>query len=614
MSRHNATPKLTPATPNKNLIVTPNSILTSSPLSSLNSFTTATATTPSPNDIWEGTLVAGDNSSVVRIRNEDDHDPTSPDTQPRYYRAKQLPPELKEHCRVYLEEALPRQAIFLLDNLLSTRSPDRRNAAYCPPPSQISLLCSIIVHPDFTTRPKEADWPQISLQALVYLQDLLAVFGPINAGFKEAVLFGSGHNSPQAANDDFYVDEDQRGLVRLAPRYGTDSIWHRSQDFFRVVGWAFNCSVLSAERWQWWRRWLEFMLDLLEKDLLERHRLDTEMGCEDMPVLQGAILVSYLNPRCGRILDVLMKALFADGNTTASSVFQEVWPKERKTKRGSRDALKKRKLEKINIDKGEYGSYLDDESLPSEPPTPQKLRTKSGLEQEAFETAYIETISLRQRLFSWVSFLCFNLDDDTAPIDTSDLYEKFARGIKELPLPLFSAFINNSASMLRVDQQVEMLQHLISLVITPGALHPRKVDRAKSEEGAISPAILERCFLPYPAGTIQVEDNVKMSLILENLLMIIWRHCEVDETFSDDLTNAVTKGIEARRDKVNKKKVRGRVKVFDGQELEAKAALESSGTRLKWLAEAIRESSKAENSDDDDDDDDHMADDDTADS
>ncbi|KAJ2971473.1 hypothetical protein NUW58_g9410 [Xylaria curta] len=82
-----------------------------------------------------------------------------------------------------------RQAIFLLDNLLSTRSSNPREPAYCPPPSQISLLCSIIVHPDFTTRPKEPDWPHISLQSLVYLRDLLAVFGPLNAAFKESVLF-----------------------------------------------------------------------------------------------------------------------------------------------------------------------------------------------------------------------------------------------------------------------------------------------------------------------------------------------------------------------------------------------------------------------------------------
>ncbi|KAI1430821.1 hypothetical protein GGR50DRAFT_682910 [Xylaria sp. CBS 124048] len=615
MARRNGTPVLAPVKPTQNPTqnsnATPDSIPTSSPLSSLNSYTTASATTPSPNGIWEGGLIAGDNSSVIVTKNAHDgdddglHDQSCSDTQPRYYQAKRLPPELKEHCRVYLEEALPRQAIFLLDSLLSNRSSNRQQAAYCPPPSQISLLCSIVVHPDFTTRPKESDWPQISLQALVYLQDLLAVFGPINAGFKEAVLFGSNAtsnpNSPEAANNAFF-DDDQRGLVRLAPRYGTDSVWHRSQDFFRVVGWAFNCSVLSPLRWQWWCRWLEFMLDLLEQDLMERHRFDMETGSDDLPTLRSSILASYLNnPRCGRILDTLIKALFADGSTTATSVFQEVWPRECKVKRRSQDTLKKRKRDKIDIDKGEYGGYLDDESQPSEPPTPQKLKSKAGrAEQEALEMAYIETVPLRQRLFSWVSYLCFNMGDDLAPIRTSDLYEKFAQRVKELPLALFSAFINTSASMLRVDQQIEMLQNVIFLLIAPGALHPRRVDRAKAEQGAISPAILERCFLPYAAGTIQVEDNVKMSLLLENLLMIVWQHSTLDETFSDDLLNVVVKGIDARRDKVNKKKIRGRPKVPEDEELEARAALETSSERLEWLAEVIAERPKVKSEDYDD--------------
>ncbi|KAI2621863.1 hypothetical protein GGS21DRAFT_541665 [Xylaria nigripes] len=577
--------------------MTPNLIPSSSPLSSLNSFTTATATAPSPNDIWS----TADTNRYGRDQDGhdvDDYESSCSDKQPQYYKAKQLPSELKEHCRVYLEEALPRQAIFLLDSLLSTRSSNWRVAAYCPPPSQISLLCSVLIHPDFTTRPKEADWPQISLQALVYLRDLLAVFGPINAGFKEAVLFDTDTtfdlslHSPQDTNNDSYINDDQRGFVRLAPRYGTDSIWYRGRDFFSVVGWAFNCSLLSPERWQWWRRWLDFMLDLLERDILERHRLDMETGCDDMPTLRCAILASYLNQRCGRILDVVMKALFADGSTTATAVFQEVWPKECKRKRRSEDALKKRKLGKVNLDKGEYGGYLDDESAPSEPPTPQKARAKSGrAEQELFEMTYIKTVPLRQRLFSWASF---SLRDGSAPINMSDLYEKLAQRIKELSLPLFSAFINHSTSSLRVDQQIEMLQHIVSLVITPGALHPRRVDRVKSEQGAISPAILERCFLPYPAGTIQIEDNAKMSLLLENLLMITWRHGGPDEAFSGDLTSAVSKGIEARQDKINKK-TRGRLRASGDEELEAKAALEASGMRLRWLAEAITESAKAAN-------------------
>ncbi|KAI0964924.1 hypothetical protein F4678DRAFT_476989 [Xylaria arbuscula] len=589
-----------------------NQIPTSSPLSSLH--TTDSFSTTRDLSQEERTPTRGHATEEDGDDDDDDDDGNHKNENPLYYSAKGMPSELKEHCRVYLEEALPRQAIFLLNNLLSTRSSSPNDSAYCPPPSQISLLCSILVHPDFTTRPKEPDWPQISLQSLVYLRDLLAVFGPINAGFKESVLFGANQTPDVdlADDDGRSLDPDERGLVRLSPRHGNDSVWQRGRDFFSVVGWAFNCSVLYPERWQWWSRWLEFMLDLLEKDLEERHRLDTENGLDDMPFLRSSILSSYIIQRSGRTADVTMwviKALFADGDTSSTSVFQEIWHREHRSKSTKHQRTpNKRKREKINIDKGEYGGYLDDESVhssqASEPPTPQKKRVafvSSALaDGGALEPAYSESISLRQRLFSLVSYLCYCLDD-ASPIDFSNLYKRFEQKVKELPLPVFSSFINSSTSTLRVDQQIEMLQGVLFLFMPSGALSPRKVDRARFEEGGISPAILERCFLPYPANTIEAEDNLKMSLLLENLLMIVWRHGEKDEGFSENLVEAVSKGIESRWDKINKKKTRGggRGKGFSDDELEARAALEASDARLAWLAEAIAQSTAAENEEDD---------------
>ncbi|KAI1127618.1 hypothetical protein F5Y10DRAFT_277956 [Nemania abortiva] len=595
-----------------------NPIPTSSPLSSLNttaSFSTLTATGASPNDGQAEETTFTDHSSSVVPESEDgdgnDDDPggehqSDPDASSRHYRPKKgLPPELKEHCRVYLEEALPRQAIALLDGLLSTRAENPREPVYCPPPSQISLLCSIIVHPDFTTRPKEPDWPQISLQSLVYLRDLLAVLGPVNACFKEAVLFGT-HTTSDLDLDthaalDSGQDADERGLVRLSPRHGNDSVWQRGRDFFSVVGWVFNCSALHSERWQWWARWLDFMLDLLEEDLEQRNQLDMENSSDSMTFLQDSILASYITQRSGRTTDAvmwIMKALFADGSASSASVFQEVWHREHRTK--SQRTANKRKRDKVNIDKGEYGGYLDDESVhssqASEPPTPQKQRTKAELaEAEASEATFIETIAYRQRLFSLVSYLCYGLGD-ASPIDFSSLYQKFEQRIKELPLPVFSSFINYSTSAMRTDQQIEMLQGVLFLFMPAGALSPRKVDRVRFEEGGVSPAILERCFLPYPANTIEVEDHVKVSLLLENLLMIVWGNGE-DEGFSGNLAQAMQKGVEARWEKINKKKTRGRTKGPTDAEREARAALEASDARLEWLVAVIEESKKAETED-----------------
>ncbi|KAI1175790.1 hypothetical protein F4777DRAFT_588286 [Nemania sp. FL0916] len=602
------TPTPAPAPSNSNSDPTP-----TSPLSSPNtttSYTTASSTAAPSDDVRvDDAAFISDSSSVDTDDGEESDDEgesqSIPDDTPRLYRAKkELLPELKEHCRVYLEEALPQQAIALLNSLLSTRPENPEEPAYCPPPSQISLLCSIIVHPEFTTRPKEPDWPQISLQSLVYLRDLLAVLGPINAGFKEAVLFGikavSGPGLVADAAQDSSPDADERGLVRLSPRHGNDSVWRCGRDFFSVVGWAFNCSFLYPERWQWWTRWLDFMLHLLEMDVRERHRLDVENGLEDMPFLQGSIIASYINQRSGRTADVamwIMKALFADGSSSSTSVFQEVWHREHKTK--SRRAANKRKRDKVNLDKGEYGGYLDDESVhssqASEPPTPQKRRLGAEpADEEILETVYIETVPFRQRLFSIISFLCYGLGDDASPTNFSNLYEKFEQRVKELPLAVFSSFINTSTSALQTDQQIEMLQGVLLLFMPAGALSPRKVDRARFEDGGISAAILERCFLPYPANTIEVEDHVKMSLLLENLLILVWKEGGKDEVgFSDNLAQAVEKGIDARWEKILKK-ARGRGKGVNDTEREAKAALEASDARLGWLVTAIEESMKKE--------------------
>ena len=242
--------------------------------------------------------------------------------------------------------------------------------------------------------------------------------GPLNAKFEDAFRFSSGSRcfrgaTPRSESTDSDWDDDKHGHTPLAGKYGKDSIWARGQDFFGVVGWAFNCSVLYPNRWRYWKEWLGFMLDVLETDLDERHRLDKESGQEhELPLLQKSILATYIAQRTGRNaggLKWITKAIFADGSTGAVSVFQEIWHREHKGV--SKNVLNKRKRATVNIEKGDFGGWLDDDSVyssqASEPPTPQKRRSNSGNmgseDFQALEPAYVESIPLRQRLFSLVS-------------------------------------------------------------------------------------------------------------------------------------------------------------------------------------------------------------------
>ncbi|KAH7038266.1 uncharacterized protein B0I36DRAFT_359853 [Microdochium trichocladiopsis] len=566
------------------------------------SFVTAAASPRNPQDATLTELSTPDGAST---------------TDSGYRKAKSLPSELRQHCQIYLEEALPLISLSLLTNL-ETR--DEAVGSYCPPVNQLAFLAGIAIHPDFTSRPKEPTWTHAAAESLEYLYSVLASIGPVNARFDEAFRFGSTSSSfssrgrsPAGSSesdeddgslgDDFFGATESGGSAVVGGKYTASSIWRRAQDFFSVVGWAFNCSVLYPNRWLHYRPWLEFMFEAIEADLDERYRLDlaaadddeeADRGGEDFPMLRRSMLARFIAQRGGRAggggLKWIMKALFADGDKSASSLFQEVWLKEHKGM--SLKALNKRKRAAVNLDKGDYGGWLDDDSVfssqGSEPPTPQKRRTNSDLgagktDLQALEASFVESVPFRHRLFSMLSFLACYLP--SAPFELPDLYENFERGVRSLPLPIFSEMIDNTAGKLREDSHISLLQGILSLLMPSSALAPRKVDRARDDAGGTSPAILERCFLPNAANTITAEDNAKVSLLLEALMRIVI--VDGTERFSPGLRDAVQSGVDARENKAKRKKTRGRPSGAPSEDpdAEARAVLELSGQRLLMLAE-----------------------------
>lgn len=159
--------------------------------------------------------------------------------------------------------------------------------------------------------------------------------------------------------------------------------------------------------------------------------------------------------------------------------------------------------------------------------------------------------------------------------------------VKSLPLPIFTAFVNNRLSALKLESQISTLQGILILLMPASALSPAKVDRSWEETERITAEILERCFLPYPANTILVEDNAKVSILLENILHIVW--LDGREDFGDSFRAAVQKGIDARELKAKKKKtsIRGRTVNTDDPDAEARVVLEMSAQRLLTLVDLI---------------------------
>lgn len=278
----------------------------------------------------------------------------------------------------------------------------------------MAVLATLAIHPTHTSKLADSATHDIPSLSLSYLRSVLATVGPLNANLRDAFSFrgdssprrrGQNNTNPNNLSED---DEDHiRG--KLANR---GSVWARGQDFWKVLGWAFNCSALYPHRWRWWwKPWLEYMLDVLEADYEERKRVDIEQeGQKDKyeyQNLQESLLVSYVMPKNSRMspLKPIMSALFADGSPSSQAIYTEVFKKENKIASKNN---KKRKRGRVDLENDNFGDYDDDESTGgSEPPTPEHLRTLAMEDDNSAAlwttSSLTETISLRLRLFALVS-------------------------------------------------------------------------------------------------------------------------------------------------------------------------------------------------------------------
>lgn len=273
------------------------------------------------------------------------------------------------------------------------------------------MLATLAIQPRHTSKPLNSVAHDVASLSLSYLRSILAAVGPVNGKLRDAFLFHSEGGRRRRSSNDFprngaESDEDHiRGKTA-----NSGSIWTRGQDFWKVLGWAFNCSALYPHRWRWWKPWLEYMLDVLEADYEERRRLDSQQKGKkedpDYPLLRDSLLVSYITSKNSRSSPVkpIMSALFADGSASSRSIYKEVFKKE--TRIASKTS-KKRKRHQVDLENDNFGDYDGDSSTGgSEPPTPEHQRTSAKTADDSVPwttSSLAETIPLRLRVFALVS-------------------------------------------------------------------------------------------------------------------------------------------------------------------------------------------------------------------
>lgn len=182
-----------------------------------------------------------------------------------------------------------------------------------------------------------------------------------------------------------------------------------------------------------------------------------------------------------------------------------------------------------------------------------------------------------------------DLPDEFATI--SELYEAVYICMKPLSIPSFTLFLAPSrASFIPSVAQISLTQLLLRRMISNSAPDPKLIRRSKSDE--LDQIILEKCFLPFPALTSSIDENAKVSIMIEILFRIFLKLCVC--RYSQQLEQAIDKGIRAREAMFKPTKRKKPVGAKFKAETADNALLEASGGRLRSLLSIVKRQSLEE--------------------
>ena len=374
--------------------------------------------------------------------------------------------------------------------------------------------------------------------------------GSVNANFHDAFAFKNSGSRRRRTQEGEPPSEGNLDEVKseLAMSGG---LWARAEDFWHVVGWAFNCSVKHKKRWARWEIWLEFMIGVLEEGWKNRA---VEEGSDSLIV---CYIQSGRSDSGGAHDKRVVRSVFADGTPKSLSEFKEIWKdetKERKSRHLGATPARRKPIADINIEEDNYGEYLHSST--------SELEDAVEEEQEDNQTPLPETVipdgttllggptalQLRLRLLSLLSKVSVAIGGISfTPIE--QLYGLYLSHIRPLPTPTFMHVLSPLSLRWFTSQAIcTLLQFPLRSMISTAAPLPEGDD--------INQDILENCYLPFPANTMSVADNAKVSICCEGLLRIFDKERELQ--WSQDLEDAVEEGIKSREEKAKTTKSRGR--------------------------------------------------------
>ncbi|KAJ5504052.1 hypothetical protein N7463_006926 [Penicillium fimorum] len=558
--------------------------------------------------------------------------------------------ELARQTEIFLEDSLWPQAYSLLFNVLASGTISSTKAVV-PLPQHLAVAATMLVHPRTTTRAESEYEKEAPNAALRFLRLTNSLVGPVDAKFELAFNFtqlASSRQIRRRGESPMPIEHDNPDTKPLNTKFNqASSLWYCAEDFWHAVGWAFNCSVLHPARWERWQIWLQFMCNVLEDDWKEhekkyleakQNQRDTSVWSEvsgksegepapgaepakqerrrggkpkvevvvdnDLEIFRNSLIFRYItsNTTAGRNRRI-MRAIFANGKSNLGE-FKEVFSDELKIPISEQDSHNtKKRAGDINLDKDEYGDYLDnsdddfeaDQSSTSVSPPAKgskaskprrSKRTRRGTRNamdEAIDPIKLgkgsqapshetdisplggyTSLALRQQLLGILSSVSEKLPRDFLPLD--NLYDMFVENIRDLSLPLFQHFISPSNLPHLLPEAHSTLCELLLFVF-------RESSAPASDNNYLTQAKLEKCFLPYGAATPSAGNNAKVSLLLEALMTLLHKNKILSVTPS--LAKAVRSGI-TRREQTSR----------DQNSIEW-VYLQESGFRMRFMVEHI---------------------------
>ncbi|EXJ74603.1 uncharacterized protein A1O5_02900 [Cladophialophora psammophila CBS 110553] len=547
--------------------------------------------------------------------------------------AKELPFELAQHVQTYLEEGLFTQAFSFLLSISgnSASAISHLGPVTIPPPSQLALTATLTVHPTTTSRTNSREkWDQANA-ALQLLRLVHTLVGPVNADFTTAFAFRkfdfrfTRHSEHRLddGEDDGGGGDNPSGENDLNTTYArSQSLWRRAEDFWQLVGWAFNCACLPgiyAVRWNHYQLLLEFLIDVLENDWHVRNTSESTSADESL-LWQYIELSAGGHARARRIL----RAIFAGGSRSSLREFREIFPHELKEPEQQDGKIKKRQVD-VDIDKDIYGDYFgqddfdmsdsDDEDDVASSGTgasgrhPKRIRTRTrtpssrgitpkgsaGSLRSAYTTdgedssSSLSTtlgdpscLSLRLRLLRLLTHVSahqtlMSTSPTTFP-DLEDLYTLFVEFVRPLPLPVFAQVVLPTPSNPFEPSLAILCEALLQRMLETSAPSARSRVLLSQEK-------LEQEYLPFAASKNSVDANARVSILLESLARCLAQVGELER--KDSLAQAARDGVQRRLGRVTDLAEKGGGKSRQRDEGVAWEWLVESGERISRLIEGL---------------------------